>query len=253
MTSRTDACGAPDPALGASIKDIVRERYGRAARQSGGAAGGASCCGKSEAPAPGGARSAFGCGDPLAMAGVLAGQSVLDVGSGPGDDALAAARRVGPSGHVVGVDMTDAMLERARAAAATEKLSHVEFLRGDAESLPVPDRSMDWVISNCVVNLVPDKKRVFAEIFRVLKPGGRFSITDLVGENLPAELLASAEAYCACIGGAPSEEDYMQAIRQAGFADVDVVDRFAWEAPELEGTDAKVWSLKIIARRPAAA
>ncbi len=195
----------------------------------------------------------FGCGDPLAVAGVAPGQSVLDVGSGPGDDALAAARQVGPAGRVVGVDMTDAMLERARGAAAAEGLTNVQFLQGDAESLPVPDRSMDWVISNCVVNLVPDKTRAFQEIFRVLKPGARFSITDLIGENLPDELLANAAAYCACIGGAPSEEDYLQSIRMAGFEDVAVVDRFAWEAPELEGTEGRVWSLKITARRPAAA
>jgi SAM-dependent methyltransferase len=252
MNGNEDARGAPEAPSGERIKQIVRERYGRAALRTEEKTSGASCCGKSAAPSPGGARSAFGCGDPLAIAGIESGQSVLDVGSGPGDDALAAARRVGPAGRVVGVDMTEAMLDRARTAAAAEGLTHVAFLRGDAERLPVDDASMDWVISNCVVNLVPDKARAFAEIFRVLKPGGRFSITDLIGENLPAEVLADAAAYCACIGGAPSETEYLGAIREAGFVDVAIVDRFAWESPELEGTDGKVWSLKITARRPAA-
>ncbi|HKY33811.1 MAG TPA: methyltransferase domain-containing protein [Candidatus Polarisedimenticolia bacterium] len=211
----------------------------------------ASCCGKTESP--GGARSSFGCGDPLALADVGPGQTVLDVGSGPGADALAASLRVGPRGRVIGVDMTDAMLEKARQAALSAGASNVDFRKGDAEALPAADGEADWVISNCVVNLVPDKSRAFAEIFRVLKPGGRFSITDLVGENLPPEITGDPEAYCRCIGGADSEAAYLKAIRDAGFADVAVLDRFEWEAPELEGTAGRVWSLKVTGRRPPAA
>ncbi len=233
----------------AAIREIVRKRYAEAVTgnapdsQTG-------CCTKQDAAAPG-ARTSFGCGDPLAMAGIQPGQSVLDVGSGPGADALAAAGVVGPSGRVIGVDMTGPMLERARRAAAEAGLGNVTFLEGDAESLPVPDASIDWVISNCVVNLVPDKARAFSEIFRVLKPGGRFSITDLVGENLPQAILDDPRAYCACLTGASSESKYFDAIRSAGFEEVAVLDRFAWEAPELQGTGGKVWSLKLTGRRPA--
>jgi len=218
-------------------KQQVRESYGARAQEASG------CCGKTE--------SSFGCGDPLSVADLRLGQRVIDVGSGPGLDALAAARRVGPSGAVLGVDMTEPMLVRARQNAAAQGLSNVEFRHGDAEELPAQDGWADWVISNCVVNLVPDKDKAFQEIFRVLKPGGRISITDLVGEDLPPEILADAASFCTCIGGAPSEQDYLGSLRKAGFEQVAVVDRFAWEAPELAGTNGKVWSLKITAVRPA--
>jgi len=232
------------------MKELVRKTYGEAAARP------SACCGKTDAEPPGPtdrrrARSTFGCGDPLSVAGVMPGQRVVDVGSGPGLDALAAARRVGPFGFVLGVDMTEAMIDRARRSAEAAGLSNVEFRLGDAESLPAEDGWADWVISNCVVNLVPDKRRAFAEIFRVLKPGGRLSITDLIGEDLPAEVLADAGSLCSCIGGAPSERSYLEAMRGAGFDGIEVVDRFAWEAPELAGTGGKVWSLKIVATRPA--
>jgi SAM-dependent methyltransferase len=181
---------------------------------------------------------------------IRTGQTVLDIGSGPGADALAAARLVGPAGTVIGVDMTEAMLERARRAASEVGLANVEFRRGDAEALPVQDGSVDWVISNCVVNLVPDKQRAFSEVFRVLRPGGQFSISDLVGENLPPEILSDPEKYCACIGGAASEEAYLDAARSAGLERVEVVDRFRWETPELEGSSGIVWSLRVTGRRP---
>jgi arsenite methyltransferase len=247
----TPAAGPPN-LKPEEIRRIVKERYGSAILAEEKPEGSAGCCTKTERPLAPTARSSFGCGDPLAMAGIREGQTVLDVGSGPGADAIAAGRRVGPAGRVIGVDMTEAMLERARRAAADEGLAHVEFRQGDAERLPVDDDSVDWVISNCVVNLVPDKTRAFSEIHRVLKPGGMFSITDLVGENLPPALLENTAAYCSCIGGAPSEEAYMKAIRDAGFEDLTIVDRFAWEAPELEGTEGKVWSLKLTARKGAA-
>lgn len=247
----SDACCGPASLKPEDIKQIVKERYGAAIQAEPKEGASAGCCTKNERPSAPGARTSFGCGDPLALAGVQPGQTVLDVGSGPGADALAAGRRVGPAGRVIGVDMTEAMLARARQAAAEEGLDNVEFRQGDAELLPVEDSSVDWVISNCVVNLVPDKNRVFSEIHRVLRPGGRFSITDLVGENLPPAILDNAAAYCSCIGGAPDENAYLQAIRDAGFEDMTIVDRFAWEAPELEGTGAKVWSLKITAKKGA--
>ena len=197
------------------------------------------------------ARTSFGCGDPLALVELRPGQTVLDVGSGPGADVIAAARRVGPSGRAIGVDMTPAMIRRARENAAKEGLDHAEFHLAEAEELPVPDATVDWVISNCVVNLVPDKTKAFREIFRVLKPGGRFSITDLVGENLPPEILADPAKYCACIGGAPSEAAYLQAARDAGLEQVEVLDKFRWEAKEIEASGGTVWSLKVTGSRPA--
>lgn len=228
-----------------AIKELVRERYGAAVARDGG------CC---ETPLPDkapGARTSFGCGDPIALMEIRAGETVLDVGSGPGADVLAAGRLVGPAGRVIGVDMTDAMLRKARENAAAAGAANVEFRHGDADALPVEDASVDRVISNCVINLVPDKERAFAEIFRVLKPGGSFSITDLVGENLPASILEDPDRYCSCIGGAPSETAYLDAINKAGFEEVRIAGRFAWEAPELEGTDGKVWSIKVTGRRPA--
>jgi len=237
----------------AEIRDKVKERYG-AAISSGG-----SCCGKTDEtlsiqPAQGSrqARTSFGCGDPLAVVPLAPGDVVVDIGSGPGADAFAAARAVGPTGRVFGIDMTPAMLEAARRNAREADLPNVEFREGDAERLPLPDGTANWVISNCVINLVPDKQAAFKEISRVLKPGGRISISDLVGENLPEEILADGDKFCECIGGAPSEIEYLDAIRSAGLEEIRIEDRFEWPVPELEGTTGRVWSLRITARRPLA-
>jgi len=227
------------------IKLKVREAYAAGVESRGG------CCEETGVERSRGARTSFGCGDPLALMEIRPGQTVLDVGSGPGADVIAAARRVGPTGRAIGVDMTPEMIRRARENAAKEGLGNAEFHLAEAEELPVPDASVDGVISNCVVNLVPDKLKAFREIFRVLKPGGRFSITDLVGENLPPEILADPAKYCACIGGAPSEEAYLQAARDAGFEQIEVLDRFRWEAKELESSGGKVWSIKVTGRQPA--
>ena len=241
MQNASDTQVNPD-----NIKQLVREHYGAAIEAESG------CCTKQDAGSVPGARSSFGCGDPLALLGLSPGQTVLDLGSGPGLDAIEAAKRVSPGGSVIGVEMTEPMIAAARRNAQTAGVDNVEFRNGDVDNLPVADATIDHVISNCVVNLVPDKKKVFSEIYRVLKPGGSFSITDLVGENLPADVLASAASLCACIGGAPSEKEYMEAINGAGFSPVDIVDRFRWDAPELQGTDGIVWSLKITARKPVA-
>lgn len=181
-------------------------------------------------PAP-----SFGCGDPLAFAEVAEGEVVLDLGAGAGLDLLAAARRVGPAGRVIGVDMTDAMIERARATAAAAGLPNVEVRKGLIEALPVEDASVDWVISNCVINLSPEKPRVFAEIVRVLRPGGRVRISDVVARDLPEWVRASAAAYSACVGGAISEEEYVAGLRDAGLADVEVRGRRVYDAAELAG------------------
>jgi SAM-dependent methyltransferase len=177
--------------------------------------------------------SSFGCGNPLAFEGVQPGQVVLDLGSGAGFDLLIASEKVGADGRVIGVDMTDAMIEAAQNNAARAGVDNVEVRKGTIEELPVEDASVDWVISNCVINLSPQKERVFAEIARVLKPGGRFAISDIVAEEVPERVRNQAEVYSACIGGAISEADYAAGLRAAGLSDVEVAERFVYEAAQL--------------------
>jgi ubiquinone/menaquinone biosynthesis C-methylase UbiE len=170
---------------------------------------------------PDGANLGLSCGNPQALAAMQPGETVLDLGSGAGFDCFLAARKVGPSGRVIGVDMTDAMLEKARAKAAKSGLSNVEFRKGDIEALPVDDNSVDVTISNCVLNLVPDKDRAFREIHRVLKPGGRLAVSDMAWEyEPPAALRRDMEAMVGCIGGALVVADYVSRLRLAGFASV---------------------------------
>lgn len=175
------------------------------------------------------AANSFGCGNPLAFTEVREGQVVVDIGSGAGIDCFIAAQKVGPAGKVIGVDMTQAMLERARANAKKAGLSNVEFREGDAESLPLEDRSADWVISNCVINLAPDKEKVFREIARVLKPGGQISISDIVVGDLPWWIRRSQRFYASCLSGALREEQYLGAIRRAGLQNVRVSSRFVYD------------------------
>ncbi len=179
------------------------------------------------------AASSFGCGNPLAFAGVEPGQTVLDLGSGAGLDLLVAAEKVGPSGKVIGVDMTDAMIEAAREAAERAGYSNVEVRKGLIEKLPVEDASVDWVVSNCVINLSPQKDLVFREIHRVLKPGGRLSISDMVVGGLPEWLLESAADHTGCIAGAISESEYLEGLRRAGLEDVEVKDRLVYEPEQV--------------------
>jgi SAM-dependent methyltransferase len=181
------------------------------------------------------AATSFGCGNPLAFAGVEPGQTVLDLGSGAGFDLLIAAEKVGPTGRIIGIDMTDAMIEEARANVARSGFANVEVRKGLIETLPVEDASVDWVISNCVINLSPDKPRVFAEIARVLRPGGRIAISDIVAEDLPDWLRAHAAAYAACVGGAISETEYVAGLGAAGLADVEVTERIVYDAAQLRG------------------
>ncbi len=172
---------------------------------------------------PEGANLGLSCGNPQAIAGLRAGEVVLDLGSGAGFDVLLAARKVGPSGRALGVDMTDAMLAKARANADKAGLANVEFRKGEIEALPFEDGSVDVVISNCVLNLVPDKDRAFREIHRVLRPGGRLAVSDMAWEREPDPAVRSdLEAIVGCIGGALVLDDYVARLKTAGFASVEV-------------------------------
>ncbi len=179
--------------------------------------------------------SSFGCGNPLAFAGVEAGQTVVDLGSGAGFDLLIAAEKVGSGGRVIGVDMTDAMIEAARDNAQRAGFEQIEVRKGLIEQLPVADGEADWVISNCVINLSPEKDRVFAEIQRVLAPGGRFSISDIVVEELPEAIRQHAAAYAACVAGAIREDEYVAGLRAAGLTDVEVSERQVYTVEQLYG------------------
>ncbi len=231
------ARGEPECRIdGETVKAAVQEQYGKVAK---GEAGGGSLCGCTDnaeglaitfgysadelAALPEGANLGLSCGNPQAVAAMQPGETVLDLGSGAGFDCFLAARKVGPTGRVIGVDLTDAMLEKARANATKAGLSHVEFRKGDLEALPVDDGSVDVVISNCVLNLVPDKDRAFREIHRVLKPGGRLAVSDMAWETEPAAAVRrDLEALVGCIGGALVLDDYMSRLRRAGFARVAV-------------------------------
>ncbi len=179
--------------------------------------------------------NSFGCGNPVALAAVREGDTVLDLGSGAGIDLLLAAKLAGSKGKVIGVDMTPAMIARARANAAAAGLTNVEVLEGIIEDLPVESESVDLVISNCVINLSPEKERVFAEIHRVLRTDGRLSISDIVAEPMPDWILKLELLHSACITGAVPESDYLDGLRKAGLADVEVTDRLTYDASQLRG------------------
>ncbi len=217
------------PTEAPDVREAVRRRYGAAAAADAPPAAAervARTIGYSEVElesVPEGANLGLGCGNPVALASLRRGDVVLDLGSGAGFDAFLAARAVGDAGRVIGVDMTPEMIEKARANAAKAAVANVEFRAGTIEALPVDDASVDVVISNCVVNLSPDKPSVFREAFRVLRPGGRLMISDLVtlGE-LPASVRASLPAYLGCVAGVSHEDEYVAMLRDAGFADVAV-------------------------------
>jgi SAM-dependent methyltransferase len=173
--------------------------------------------------APEGANLGVGCGNPTAIDALRPGETVLDLGSGAGFDAFLAARQVGPTGFVIGVDMTDAMLVKARENARKAGLANVEFRHGHIEALPVEDESVDAILSNCVINLSPEKDRVYREAYRVLRPGGRLMVSDIVLEHpLPPEVLESIDVYLGCVGGASLRAEYLETIEKAGFREVRV-------------------------------
>lgn len=225
------------------IRKVVREGYAEIARQAGSCCGPANpCCGGTNVAqgisrnigyteeeleaVPEGANLGLGCGNPVAIASLREGDIVLDLGSGAGFDCFLAANKVGKNGRVIGVDMTPEMVAKARENASTGHYGNVEFRLGEIENLPVADNAVDVLISNCVVNLVPDKRKVFREAFRVLRPGGRLMISDVVLlKELPDVIKNSVEAYIGCLSGAIMRDKYIDAIEAAGFQDVEIVDQ----------------------------
>lgn len=233
------------------IKIFVRDRYAGIAKRGSSCCGPAACCEgsavESEAgkrigyteeemkSAPEGANLGLGCGNPVALASLSEGETVLDLGSGAGFDCFLAARRVGPGGKVIGVDMTPEMLEKARENARKGGFENVEFRLGEIENLPVADGCVDIVISNCVINLSPDKQKVFAEAFRVLRPGGRAMISDLMlSKELPEPIRSSIAAYTGCIGGAILKEEYLRLLTAVGFRNVRILEETAFSAAGAE-------------------
>jgi N-acetylglutamate synthase-like GNAT family acetyltransferase/SAM-dependent methyltransferase len=233
-----------------TLKAAIRTRYGAAARQA--STGAASCCGGVSCPsAPvcgdlyaigeksllpeAAVLASLGCGNPTALAQLNQGETVLDLGSGGGIDVLLSARRVGPTGRVFGLDMTDEMLALARENARKAGVANVEFLKGDIEQIPLPDQSVDVIISNCVVNLAADKSRVLAEAFRVLRPGGRFAVSDIVvlGE-VPEEIRRSAELWMGCIAGALEAEEFRRLLIAAGFGAVEIEPTRVYRTADVE-------------------
>lgn len=224
------------------IKATVRERYGKAALQVGaglrtGCCGGGSCDASVVDPITSNlytdaetamlpseaVLASLGCGNPTALAELHEGEVVLDLGSGGGIDVLLSARRVGPSGKAYGLDMTDEMLALARENQRKSGVENVEFLQGDIEAIPLPDASVDVIISNCVVNLAADKRKVIAEAFRVLKPGGRFAVSDVVIRgDVPSEVRSSLELWVGCVAGALTEQDFHSLLSEAGFDQISI-------------------------------
>lgn len=222
------------------IRETVREKYAESARrvaEAGSCGCGPYCCrsegdpvtsnlyaGDDVAAVPGGAMAAsLGCGNPTALADLRVGETVLDLGSGGGIDVLLSARRVGPTGFAFGLDMTDEMLALAERNKAEAGVENVRFLKGQIEEIPLPDDTVDVVISNCVINLSSDKGRVLREAFRVLKPGGRFAVSDVVTQGtLPGDLRQDMEAWVGCVAGALEEGEYRRLLAEAGFAETEI-------------------------------
>ncbi|MFB3897808.1 MAG: arsenite methyltransferase [bacterium] len=225
-----------------NVKKLVRDGYARIATQNSSCCGPvSSCCGGGTTAksisknigytdqdmdaVPEGANLGLGCGNPVALASLKKGETVMDLGSGAGFDCFLAAKRVGKSGHIIGVDMTPEMIDKARDNARKGKYTNVEFRLGEIENLPAADNSVDAIISNCVINLAPDKKRIFKEAFRVLKPGGRLMVSDLVIlKPLPKSIRESVTAYIGCLSGAILKKEYINAIKLAGFNQVAIID-----------------------------
>ena len=261
------------------LREVVKEKYGQLASKAG-----SSCCGPTgtcgdpitsnlydadqAAAVPEMAlKASLGCGNPTALAQLNPGETVLDLGSGGGIDVILSARRVGPSGKAYGLDMTDQMLALARENQRKAGVENVEFLKGEMENIPLPDNSVDVVISNCVINLAADKSRVLAEAFRVLKPGGRFAVSDVVvrGEA-PVEIRRSLELWIGCVAGALEESDYRAKLTRAGFTSVDVEPTRVYRVEDAKGfldeagisaeaaaqVDGKFMSAFVRARKPAA-
>lgn len=267
------------------LKEVVKEKYAQAALRA--TAGGSSCCGASPSSASSccdpitanlydaaqagqipeeALLASLGCGNPTALAKLNPGEIVLDLGSGGGIDVLLSARRIGPSGKAYGLDMTDEMLALANENKRKSGIENVEFLKGEIENIPLPDSSVDVVISNCVINLSADKRRVLREAFRVLKPGGRFAVSDVVTRGeIPVEVRNSLLLWVGCVAGALEEDDYRTKLASAGFEQIDLEPTRIYRAEDarefLSGqnidvdaiapqVDGKILSAFIRARKP---
>jgi len=282
-----------------AVRDEVSSRYAKAVTLKSDADEG--CCGGApvqkgtvvkiagysseelEALPPEAVVNSFGCGNPLAFADVQEGQTVVDLGSGAGIDILIAAKKVGPTGRAIGIDMTDEMIAKANENIATAGLDNVEVRKGIIEKMPIDDGSVDWVISNCVINLSPEKPKVFAEIARVLKSGGTMQVSDIVVQDLPEWVREDKALYSACVSGAISEDEYLAGLEEAGLTDIEVTERLVYDKSQLKGLmkselaeevlanlsccggggdsadalsgmveqfEGKIWSAKIRARKP---
>jgi arsenite methyltransferase len=238
------------------IKKVVRKSYAKIAKQDTSCCAPVdSCCGSVDSTqdiskkigyseedikaVPEGANLGLGCGNPVALASLKEGETVLDLGAGAGFDCFLAADKVGKKGRVIGIDMTPEMVEKARENAEKGNYENVEFRLGEIENLPAADNSVDIIISNCVINLAPDKKNIFKEAYRVLKPGGRLMISDIVlQKELPDKIRSSIEAYVACVAGAVMKDEYIEAIKEAGFQEVRLIDetRFPYESLDNDPT-----------------
>lgn len=248
------------------IKKMVKEGYAKVAKQGTSCCSSSSCCSASSNSrdisktvgysdeemnaVPEGANLGLGCGNPVAIASLKEGDVVLDLGSGAGFDAFLAAKKVGKTGRVIGVDMTPEMLERARLNAKKGGFDNVEFRSGEIEKLPVEDNSVDVIISNCVINLSPDKETVFKEAHRVLKAGGRLMVSDLVlAKDLSKQIKESVEAYVGCLAGAIKKDEYLRFIEQAGFQSIKVISEASYPVDamfdNLEAAQDAIVSVKV--------
>ena len=245
------------------IKKAVRDHYGKIAQDTGlYCFPSVPCCGGKSAAekigrgigysaeelqsVPEGANLGLGCGNPVAFASLKEGETVVDLGSGAGFDCFLAANQVGKNGRVIGVDMTPEMLDKAREHARKDGYGNVEFRLGEIENLPVADNSADIVISNCVITLSPDKKRVFREAYRVLKPGGRLMVSDIVVlRELPEAVKNSIEAYVECLAGAVMKDDYINTVKEAGFQDVTIMGEKSFTLKDLAGHPEAKFGKKI--------
>jgi SAM-dependent methyltransferase len=253
-----------------TIRTTVRQRYGTIAKSNSPLAGDScGCCDAKEqslsigyTPAeisavPEGANLGLGCGNPVALASLHPGQTVLDLGAGAGFDAFLAARAVGPSGRVIGVDMTPEMVARARANAKRGGYAQVQFRLGEIEALPVADSSIDVILSNCVINLCPDKRPVYEEAFRVLKPGGRIAVSDVVARaKLPETLKNDLALHSSCLAGAPVEAELKSLLEEAGFSEIAIRERTHSTAvtsvcESEQGSEPEVFAAEVTATKPA--
>ncbi len=250
------------------VKEHVKKRYGEIAKTDCSSCS-ASCCSSSSCGPPpqyiawklGYSPSdiesvpeesilGLGCGNPVALASLKEGETVLDLGSGGGIDVFLASKKVGPTGRVIGVDMTEEMVERAKATTLKHNYTNVEFRQGEIETLPVEDESVDAVISNCVINLAPNKLRVFKEAYRVLKSGGRIMVSDLVTEEaLPEEVRKSFDAWAECIAGALEKSDYLEKIAAAGFTNIKIVSQKPYTIDLSKELQGKITSIQVEARK----